>query len=179
MAAQVALRELVLVMGMPGAGKSTTVRRVIEGFVPEQLTEPLKHARFSGLNLVYLGVLRDKFPGTDGLAYAHQPILDFLEGIPDGHTVLAEGGRLTSANLLQKIHDMGFQLTIFEIAVDEDVRRTRVDDRDGREFKEQFLKATAGAIAKVKAAFPVTVLSGVSLEDLEINAGLVMDAVLL
>jgi len=155
-------KTLVLVMGLPGSGKSSLVLKTVHGFGKETRDKPIKHVRVTSADAscIYLGAMRGNSPGTDSLGMAHQPILDFLGSIPSGAVVIGEGRRLTSLNVLEKIKSLGFKITVVHLVTDLDTANARVLARDGKVFKGLFMKQTAGAIQKIIQHFKVIEMNG-------------------
>jgi ribose 1,5-bisphosphokinase PhnN len=101
----------VYVLGGPGAGKSTAMAALLEGWEvgpTVQLNGLLRgHLLERDDELgVYLGVHRDEFPGTDGLGMAVMPdARAWVDGLPsmDYDLVIGEGARLGTTTFLTEL----------------------------------------------------------------------------
>ena len=144
-----------MLCGLPGAGKCSTPSAAFNNFHDcVYNSHPIKHsvAWDRSHRFIYLGSMAGKFPGTDTLPYAHKPILDFLSS-PKNITILAEGKRVPSTNLLTQIEALGYRIKVVHLACSETRATDRVVARDGKPFKLLFTKQCLGAIRKVVAHF--------------------------
>ena len=125
--------------------------------------KPLKHVRLDGDlgSFIYLGQIRDKYPGTDALAYEHDPILDFLKEQPSNTLVYGEGARITSVNFLQKVQDLGYKVTVVKLDIDETTAADRVMQRDGKTFDPVHVNKLKSSMQKIEEKFNFWSLPGV------------------
>lgn len=148
----------VYVIGGAGTGKSTFTAQLLD-----QIGLPLGplvelHAKPNVKNVVtvrghevgesgiYLGVMRDSFPGTDGLDRATSPAgaewLRLLHERGEGHEwLLAEGATLATRPFLTALHETS-DLLLVHLLAEEFVKELRFMQR-GSNQAEQFVKQTA------------------------------------
>ena len=117
-----ALNHVLLLVGAPGAGKSTTMAQATEHL--SRLTMPkdqypardaLLNAR--GVQAVELGTRRGTFSGTDALPMDVNPrACAYLAAAPEQPAVvLAEGARLANRRFLQAAIDTGAEVTLLHL----------------------------------------------------------------
>lgn len=117
-------RQLLYLIGIPGSGKSTVMRQVLEGRPFDLLRHPFQHEVY-GCCLAYLGTSSSAFPGTDRLPMDVQPrVLDWLESCP--YDVVGEGDRLANEAFFTSVQQLGFTLTV---ALLDTPRRVAADRR--------------------------------------------------
>lgn len=123
--------RVIYLIGAPGAGKSTAMKRALElahwGEPIEKLT-PIPHLDY-GAGLIQLGRVRESgFSGTDALGMAINPrAIEFIESRPAA-IVLGEGDRLANAGFLSAADRAGV-LTLIWLDVPPDVARERARQR--------------------------------------------------
>ena len=156
-------RTLLVLMGLPGAGKSSLTEELVKDMHKNHYVKPLKHVRLDGDlgSFIYLGHIRDKYPGTDALAYEHDPILDFLKEQPSNTLVYGEGARITSVNFLQKVQDLGYKVTVVKLDIDQKTGNMRCIMRDDKSFSDLHFQKLATVMQKIEKEFNFWSLSGV------------------
>lgn len=115
--------EFLYLIGMPGAGKTTVLRKALEGLEAVQERVPFAHLRYPGG--VQLGAQRGAFSGTDALAMNCQPgVLVWLRrsAFP---AVVAEGDRLANRSFFQELQLQGWALTVVFLQVPIAIGSTR------------------------------------------------------
>lgn len=108
------MKRLVYLVGVPGAGKSTVVRKAMEHLpmMPESRPKPFQHLYWPKQDASYLGRSNGDFPGTDTLSMSVQPkVLEWLrEGAPS--LVFGEGDRLANLKFLEGAQHRGYQVEL-------------------------------------------------------------------
>jgi GTPase SAR1 family protein len=111
------MTQSVYIIGGAGSGKSTFMNQLLDGFVmthgplidlhSKRNAKALVTLRghrmngFAGERGIYLGHLRDSFPGTDGLDRASSPTgAEWLENGPLPDFIIAEGATLATRPFL-------------------------------------------------------------------------------
>lgn len=133
------IRELLYLIGPPGAGKSTLARELRAGWdltverdhpVPHvRLTDPLT-GRTAGLEL---GLPRAQFPGTDALAMDVSPrALAFLSASPQPFA-LGEGARLAVRPFLGGLAERGVEVSVVELTAPQALLDERWRERGARQ----------------------------------------------
>jgi GTPase SAR1 family protein len=131
-------------LGAPGVGKSTVMKALLSDWDAEERPERIEgqlrgHVLSRGryetwMTGLYLGILREEFPGTDGLGMAVMP--DALRWVltrelPD--VILGEGARLGTTKFLTAL-SCWTRLTVVLLDAPDDVldarRRERGSDQD-------------------------------------------------
>ena len=157
------MTRAVYAMGGAGSGKSTWMGQLLtmlgaklgpEETLHSQYLYSPHHQRDYLVELrghrwhrgAYLGVMRDSFPGADGLVRTSGPVARdwLLHGdLPD--MVVGEGLLLSSRPFLQALH-AATDLLVVHLAVPEPVRLARIRAR-GHEFNEQWSRQTVSRAA--------------------------------
>lgn len=172
------LKQFIAICGEPGTGKTTLMRRLIEGFIPGVEFESglVRGVYFEKRKIILLGVYRDDevFAGTDRLSMAVQPqVITWLKRINDhssysNHTVVFEGDRLSSKKLFDAIRDYGIRREIFFLKVSEEERKRRYVLR-GSNQAETFLRGRITKVENLSKAYPHYNLNNETESDLTAN----------
>lgn len=97
-------------IGEPGVGKSTLLAGLVTGARATYRLRPVAHADYG--RAAQIGVIREGFAGTDGLALNAQPaVLEWLARYPFDYFV-AEGDRLANAKFFTAVQALGYRLTV-------------------------------------------------------------------
>ncbi len=146
----------IYVVGGAGAGKSTFTGQLIDGMEHEPLTElhttPIKNGdrvplrghrlRYGEVDGVYLGVLRDSFPGSDGLARTSGvPGEEWLQTGELPSFLISEGATLATRRFLSALHQATDMLLIHLHASDE-VKIERFAERESAQ-DPKFVRGSA------------------------------------
>jgi ribose 1,5-bisphosphokinase PhnN len=124
----------VHLMGVPGAGKSTAVRKALANTERIELDVGAPFAvetfAYEGKTIAHLGSTEGEYPGTDRLSMAVSPqVVAWLAGGPPVDVVLSEGDRLTSRKFFDQADKIGVELRVVLLAVSEEVAQQRRDKR--------------------------------------------------
>ena len=155
----------VYVIGGAGTGKSTFMaallghRKAALGPLEDLHVKPNKkalvtlrgHRSGDGRGL-YLGCMRDEFPGTDGLDRASSPTgVEWLEigGHEQFAWIVGEGATLATRPFLYALADHT-NLLVFHLVADEFVKDLRFTER-GSNQQESFVTATATRSANLSS----------------------------
>lgn len=156
----------IYLIGAPGSGKSTALKRALEirrWGDPVQKLEPIPHLDY-GAGLIQLGRVRETgFSGTDALGMAINPrAIEFLESRP-ANIVLGEGDRLANAGFLGAADRTGV-LTLIWLDVPPEVARQRARERALRlgtkEQTESWWKGRYTKTARLAGGWPHIRLDG-------------------
>jgi GTPase SAR1 family protein len=145
--------HLTYIIGEPGTGKSSLVRRLTDGWAGMDSRMPFLHRRYENGVLV-LGGDREGFPGTDMLALDAQPRVIALFHEQQPPFVLGEGDRLANDKFFMAAQSIGYDLHIYHLVgagVARDRRAARGSQQDeafikGRRTKCAALAKTYGAL---------------------------------
>ena len=142
-------KKFVAVIGLPGSGKSSMVLGALghPSADEHEMREPIKHVQF-GDGVIYLGASSGNNPGTDTLPFKHEYIVKFMEQLPEGSMVIGEGSRITSTTLLGQIRDLGFSIKVIRVNTAEDLCKSRVIGRRGKDYNDMFWKSRKTQVQK-------------------------------
>lgn len=147
-------RHMLYILGEPGVGKTTVVRRMVKGIPSEQHQVPYVyftvHGEETGEHVVQLGWDRDgAFGGTDSLGMAAQKhVLGWLgDAVPN--YVLGEGDRLANGKFFDAVTDLGYKLVVVLFDMDEEALAERRAKRNAEVGKAQDDRWLAGRRSKV------------------------------
>jgi chloramphenicol 3-O-phosphotransferase len=157
--------DLIYLIGVPGAGKTTLAKELFQNVKGVVMTKPFLHVVHPGG--VELGGPRDKFAGTDALPMNVQPlVLPFLlNNIWD--LAFAEGDRLANGKFFDACTAAGWTVHVVLLDAPEGLAAARRTARGstqaetwvkGRVTKVGRLWASYGAI-RLDASEPTSVLA--------------------
>lgn len=150
----------VYIIGGAGTGKSTftgeLLRRVGEPLGPLEDLYTKPNSRGTQITLrghrvgregLYLGCMRDSFPGTDGLdRVSYIPGEEWLEGsLPD--FIIGEGATLAVRRFIRALH-MNTELLLVHLTCEDWVKELRLAER-GSEQADSFVLGTATRAANL------------------------------
>jgi hypothetical protein len=118
-------KELLYVIGQPGAGKSSMMLSALHGLPYVMLDKPVPHLRYE--RGIQLGTMQNGFPSTDTLALNIQPaVLRWLRSDAPA-LIVGEGDRLANDAFFQGVEAAGYVLTVVYLHTpnDEAERRRR------------------------------------------------------
>lgn len=163
--------ELLYIIGVPAAGKSTLVREVTREAIAEPGTVggvAVVTYRVAGIPIAReLGRRRDKFSGTDALSMSVLPkALGALEAMRDSamHQVFAEGDRLANMRFLTAARNQGWSVVVLHLKVSDATAAFRRAER-GSTQNEGWLRGRHTKVANLArdaraAGFPVLTVHG-------------------
>ena len=112
------MRSITYIIGIPGSGKSTALAGALQDdAILRSNVAPGKvpFIEYSS-GLIQIGRNRETYPGTDVLSYNAQPkVLKWLDSLPAGARVVAEGDRLANGKFFYALLDTGWNLKIIHI----------------------------------------------------------------
>lgn len=160
--------ELLYIIGVPGAGKSTFVREVTAGCEvrPGDIGSVgvVGYAHDGQILAVEIGRHREAFSGTDALSMSVLPrALDALDAMrdsgPEWHQVFAEGDRLATLKFFIGARDRGWSVVILHLKVSDQTAAFRRAER-GSTQNEGWLRGRTTKVANLArsaraAGFPV------------------------
>ncbi len=152
-------RRLIYLFGGPAVGKSTLTRRVFTGWETTAFQVagvPLVERRCGARHIDEIGVVRDEFPGTDGLSMSIITKAERLL-VTRPANYYAEGDRLAVSRFFMAAVDAGYDLHLFWLFPPEDVVAGR---RKNRVQKLAWMRGRDTKAARLAAAWGATVLHG-------------------
>jgi hypothetical protein len=106
--------DALVIIGEPGAGKSTLVDWLTRDLQFEEAGQPFAHRRYD-CGVLEIGKRRAEFSGTDALSMSVQPQVEkFIEGVRP-RLLMAEGDRLANVKFLSRLYDLGYTLHLYEL----------------------------------------------------------------
>jgi hypothetical protein len=108
------VREILYLIGEPGAGKSTLAAALTGGRPCHDRATPFAHVFYPDEGVIQLGRTRGRggYPGTDALSYSVQPrVIEWLAR-QDHALILAEGDRLANSTFFDAALEAGWQLRL-------------------------------------------------------------------
>ena len=149
--------KVVALMGEPGCGKSTLMRRLMTQWRFDATTlkqdfklVPYHYRGFPNGDIYILGKYEEGevFAGTDRMSMAVQPeAIKFLDTLPDTAIVLFEGDRLCTASFLENCANK-FDTKIIYLQTDRDIRKERYAER-GSNQNETWLAGRESKIGNI------------------------------
>lgn len=147
------------IIGAPGSGKSTLMAELLADWDVGSYTkwhrEVFGHWLERGDETgVYLGHLREDYPGTDALSLSAAPrVLEWLESLPllGVDALYAEGMRLSHMSFLLALHE-ATDLTVIYVDTPPDIATARRLARGGKLLSDQFCKIATSKAKNVAAA---------------------------
>lgn len=132
------MKRVIAIGGMPGSGKSTLMKKIIEALSPTEKYNSYKLVPYLQKNNIYiLGKYEEGevFSGTDRMSMAVQPeAIKFLDSLEKDSIILFEGDRLFTSSFLEHCIDK-YELDIVYLKVDNVVREERYKQRGSDQNK--------------------------------------------
>lgn len=164
-------RELLLIIGAPGAGKSTLMAKLTDSCSRTPVAAPVGHdvlrplIPVDGWSAAEIGRRRDGHAGTDALSMSVQPrVVQWLATHPH-HLLLAEGDRLANLRFVAEANRAGYYVTLIYLDAPGHVLDARCHARGttqdarwraGRATKVRRLAEHAAAAGVPVYRFPAT-----------------------
>lgn len=132
------MKRVIAIGGIPGSGKSTLMKKIIETLSPTEKYNSYKLVPYLQKNSIYiLGKYEEGevFSGTDRMSMAVQPeAIKFLDSLEKDSIILFEGDRLFTSSFLEHCIDK-YELDIVYLKVDNEVREERYKQRGSDQNK--------------------------------------------
>lgn len=158
------MTKSVYIVGGAGAGKSTFTSQVMDLVVMQYapLADLLAQRNvknvvtfrghplhdYDGRDGLYVGVMRDSFPGTDGLDRASSPVgAAWLRAGDLPAFIIGEGATLSTRPFISALHECT-DLLLVHLFADEFVKELRFGQR-GSSQEDSFVRATATRAANL------------------------------
>lgn len=150
------MKRFYYFIGEPGVGKTTLVSALIGERSGYAMREPVPHIVYGDGGIAQIGVARDQFGGTDGLAMNIQPkVVEWLNQQPYS-TIFAEGDRLANGKFFRAVEDAGYALRVIVVeagaAVAADRRAARAAAL-GKAQNETWLKGRQSKVLTLAREF--------------------------
>jgi ABC-type dipeptide/oligopeptide/nickel transport system ATPase component len=147
----VAKKRMLYIVGEPGVGKTTAVRRTLRGVPAVQRQIPYVYITAYGPGVVQLGWDREgAFGGTDSLGMAAKPYVVQYLADEAPTMVLAEGDRLANMPFFQECVDLGYDITVLFMKCQPEELASRRERRNRRLGKSQNDRWLATRTSKVR-----------------------------
>ena len=151
----VSKRSMTYIIGIPGSGKSTALAGALrdDAILKENVASgEVPFIEYSS-GLIQVGRNRETYPGTDVLPYNAQPkVLKWLESLPTGAKVVAEGDRLANGKFFNALLTSDWDLKIIHIYARPVLGLKRSIER-GSNFTESWYKSRVTKVDNIVANF--------------------------
>lgn len=148
--------KLLYIIGVPGSGKTTLVKKLTKEVPSEVKTAPYVSWTEYSPECCQLGYDRGTFGGTDALGMAAQKHVQNWLLTCEYKYVLAEGDRLANGKFFQFCRENDIDITIVCIDVAEKTSQERREKRNaaiGKQQNEQWLKTRHTKVDNIKSEF--------------------------
>lgn len=143
------MADVFLIIGMPGAGKSTFAKTLLPDSPSTFYATPVKHVSYNDGKVIYLGAHHPFFPGTDRLEpTAINKVIPWIKTLPRGTTVIVDGIRLANERFIVEARVS----MVYFVDTDPDVASERRRIRDEM-MKRAPMKASYMKRAPMKASY--------------------------
>lgn len=162
------MKQLLYLIGQPGAGKTTIVRKALEGCLCESVQKPFAMRLYPMAAQpvgAQLGADRTNFAGTDTLGLNVQPFAEQWLVETGCQLILGEGDRLGNHKFFKCARQSGVELTVAVLLTPDDIAA----DRRRQRGSSQNEKWIAGRRTKINGLMgwwsPKWVLDGCASVD--------------
>lgn len=145
--------KLIYLIGMPGTGKSTVMKKFMEDYnwKQEKATDLLDSHVSDNIRVLGKYEEGEVFSGTDRLSMAVAPkAIEWLSTSPN-EVIIGEGDRLNNKAFFEKAKELG-ELHIIELTVSDKERQRRYDER-GSEQSEKFIQTVKTKVKNISEHF--------------------------
>lgn len=180
-------KKALLLCGVPGTGKTTITKRMIEvlgGFSSFEIKEPIQLVRLMESDkLVIIGTYDDSddvFQGGDRLSMAVQPKFQEYVEQEQPERLFIEGDRLVGNKTIDFLLEQDYEVLLFQIQAPKELLKERYEQR-GSNQPEQFLKAKETKISNMTTRMDLLMDDAIlskfnrTSEELEENVKLIID----
>jgi len=155
------MKKLIGIVGMPGTGKTTLMRKWMESreWQTDKSIKLLDSHTSGPIRLFGKYEEGDLFAGTDKLSMAVQPVaVEYLEN-PTHDVNVFEGDRLTSVKFFKEAERLGYDLNIIVLEVSDATRQARYEER-GSNQSDKFIEGRRTKIRNIVDNFSGSILTG-------------------
>lgn len=155
------MKNAVIIAGIPGTGKTTLMKNIIESFggiscfTKKKIVKLIPSMYNEDENLHILGLYDDSddvFQGTDRLSMACQPEFSDLLNSIEGSNVLFEGDRLLTHKTIDTLHEFNYNCNVITLETTPEELNRRYEDR-GSEQNKKFIQGRQTKIDRIATRF--------------------------
>jgi hypothetical protein len=161
--------RLVVLIGQPGAGKTTVLRCTLERLGTDfgmYRLGLISGRYYPKQNVLVLGKYSDNpFSGTD--CWSHQYYKDlhrFFQTVPPSVTIVGEGNKITTRRFLDTALEYTKDLSLVVLTAPDHLTQERREGRGPQ--KSAWVKGIATRVANIQADYPHSVLENRTLQDM-------------
>lgn len=140
--------NLLYIIGVPGAGKTTLMRELVLGRRRRVVPKPFAHTVYED-GLVQLGRDREQFGGTDALSMSVQPLVTAALETRTWSRVIAEGDRLANPSFFTAARNAGYEVDVALLDAAPELATERRADR-GSDQSDSWLRGRASKVDNLR-----------------------------